>query len=549
MIELSGRDFIDVLTSMGHYLKAASKKIDELNVFPVPDGDTGSNMSSTFLSGLRNIKDITGEPTVSQVANKFARGLLYGARGNSGVILSQYFAGITTDGGSVDKASIQQVKDALVRGMDYAYKAVLVPVEGTILTVIKDATYAIKDIEVQSLEELATIYKKTLETSLENTPNLLPVLKEAGVVDSGAAGITELIEGVQGYFRGERYSIDEVLNTQQASTQHVDFDNYDFYSLNTYGYCTEFTIKLNPDKTFNKEEFTVRLESFGTSIVVVHQANIVKAHVHTRKPGDVFNFAQEYGALCLVKADNMAVQTEENSSIAASKVRKELNEAIVKEREPYGLISVVNGEGLKEIFTDLGCSIIEGGQTMNPSTKDFIDAIDAINADVVYIIPNNKNVFLSAKQAKALVNDKNVQVVPAKTISQGYASLLVFDGSLSPDENMREMEQKIKTIRSGEVTYAIRNSVSSGVEIHKGDYISILDSQIINSTKTRLESVKDLISSMVTNESMVLSIFYGEDVEEEELSEIESFIRENFDLEPQILSGGQKVYSYIIEVE
>lgn len=549
MIELSGRDFIDVLTSMGHYLKAASKKIDELNVFPVPDGDTGSNMSSTFLSGLRNIKDITGEPTVSQVANKFARGLLYGARGNSGVILSQYFAGITTDGGSVDKASIQQVKDALVRGMDYAYKAVLVPVEGTILTVIKDATYAIKDIEVQSLEELATIYKKTLETSLENTPNLLPVLKEAGVVDSGAAGITELIEGVQGYFRGERYSIDEVLNTQQASTQHVDFDNYDFYSLNTYGYCTEFTIKLNPDKTFNKEEFTVRLESFGTSIVVVHQANIVKAHVHTRKPGDVFNFAQEYGALCLVKADNMAVQTEENSSIAASKVRKELNEAIVKEREPYGLISVVNGEGLKEIFTDLGCSIIEGGQTMNPSTKDFIDAIDAINADVVYIIPNNKNVFLSAKQAKALVNDKNVQVVPAKTISQGYASLLVFDGSLSPDENMREMEQKIKTIRSGEVTYAIRNSVSSGVEIHKGDYISILDSQIINSTKTRLESVKDLISSMVTNESMILSIFYGEDVEEEELSEIESFIRENFDLEPQILSGGQKVYSYIIEVE
>ena len=550
MVELTGSAFIELLTTAGYHLKTNSKRIDDLNVFPVPDGDTGSNMSSTYLSGLKNLKDLPKNPTVTEVAKAFSRGLLYGARGNSGVILSQYFAGLAYDGGHVEVANIQNVKDALERGRVYAYNSVLVPVEGTILTVIKDATLAIQDESISSLEELAHIYQHALEVSLENTPNLLPVLKEAGVVDSGAAGLTELINGAIAYLEGERHTIDEVLEASSDAKKSVNFDDYDFYQLNTYGYCTEFTIKLNPDLSFDKEDFTKKLEVFGTSIVVVNDGDIVKAHVHTKTPGDVFTFAQKYGALCLVKAENMAIQTEENSSIAANKVKKEVDEETVKEREPYGIIAVLNGEGLKEVFTALGTSeIIDGGQTMNPSTKDFIDAVNRVNADDVYIIPNNKNVFMSAKQAKALINDKHVIVVPAKTIPQGYAALMSFDGSETAEDNMAGMDAKIKSIRSGEVTYAIRNSVSSGIQIHKGDYISILDSAIVNSMPTRLEAVKDLIMSMLTNESSMITIFYGKDVNNDEISEVEEYIRANYDVEPQIFAGGQNVYSYIIEVE
>ena len=554
MVEITGSDLIDILATAGYHLKNNSKKIDDLNVFPVPDGDTGSNMSYTFVSGLKALEDLGVNPNVSTVIQKFARGVLYGARGNSGVILSQFFAGLASTAGKLKKAKIKDIMVSLDAGCEYAYKAVVNPVEGTILTVIKDATKAIKKnrIKIETVEQLASIYDKALSKSLDNTPNLLPVLKEAGVVDSGAAGINELVKGVKSYFEeGERHQVSDVLELQGKCQQIINFDSYDYYTLNTYGYCTEFTLKLNPDKEFDKEEFTKKLEVFGGSMVVVKEDDILKAHIHTKTPGDVFSFAQQYGALCLVKADNMAVQTEENSSLAAKKVKKETSQKSFKEKVPYAIISVLNGKGLKEIFTELGASvIIDGGQTMNPSTEDFIKAVNKVNADDIYIIPNNKNVLLSAKQAKALINDKHIVIVPAKTIPQGYASLLAFDGSEKASNNVKEMEAKIKSIRSGEVTYATRNSVSSGLEIHKGDYISILDGQIINSVQSRFDSAKDLVSSMITNESYMLTLFYGIGVKEEEINELQQFINETYpDIEVQIFDGGQKIYSYIIEVE
>ena len=548
---LNGSTLIEALTVAGYYLKSNSKRIDDLNVFPVPDGDTGSNMSSTYISGLKNLKKLGENPTISDVMKAFSDGLLYGARGNSGVILSQFFAGINSHASGIETTTPEEVKKALQIGRTFAYKAVLVPVEGTILTVINDAAVAIADKHFDTFSELTSVYRRAVQVSLENTPNLLPVLKEAGVVDSGAAGLVEIINGIFAYYAGERHSIDEVAEVKGTQSKGiVDYMEYDFYALNTYGYCTEFILRLDPNSNFEKEAFISKFEDFGNSIVVVQNGEIVKAHIHTKHPGEVFNFAQKYGALCAVKAENMAIQTEENSSLAAGKVKKELTESEATTREPYAIISVVNGAGLKEVFTGLGTKyIIEGGQTMNPSTGEFVDAINNVNADDIYIIPNNKNVFLSASQAKALVNDKRVVVIPAKTIPQGYAALMVFDGTQTIDDNMAQIKAKIKTISSGEVTYSTRNTVSSGLEIKKGDFIAILDNQIINSKKKRLDSVKDLLVNMITNETSMLTIFYGEDVAESEIAQLQEYISKSFHVEPSMIPGGQKVYSYIIEAE
>ena len=551
MNTISGKTLLEMFLTGAYYLKQNYKTIDDLNVFPVPDGDTGSNMLSTMLSGIRELRNLEEDPNIADVAMKFSKGLLFGARGNSGVILSQIFAGFASLGPDYYSVDLNQAAEALNASKVVAYKSVSVPVEGTILTVISDATKAVlsKINKIESIEELSDIYLKEAEESLDRTPLLLPVLKEAGVVDSGGAGFVTILRGMKAGINGEYHTFDEVLSsTQSAQTSTKNFMDFDYYELNKYGYCTEFTIRLNPNLDFNKDDFSKKLEMFGYSIVVVSTEDIVKVHIHSKTPGEVFSFAQRYGALCAVKAENMAIQTSENSSIVVERLKSP--KRVEAKREKYGIVAVVNGDGLKDMFMALGVNeIVNGGQTMNPSTQDFIDAIEKVNAEHVFVIPNNKNVYMSARTAKALINDKHVVVVPAKTIAQGYAALTVFDQTLSPRQIIKDMETKIGSIESGEVTYAIRNSVSSGIEIHKNDFIGILDGTIINSFQNRMETVKDLIDSMITEESSQVVIFYGADVNDNELSELESYLETKSEICPQLIEGGQKIYSYIIEVE
>ncbi len=554
MNTLSAKELIDMFVTGAFYLKNSYKQIDDLNVFPVPDGDTGSNMLSTTISGIKELQRFAEQENIliGDVTKAFSKGLLFGARGNSGVIFSQIFAGLNNADYKGTCADRDTISEALKQSKISAYKSVVVPVEGTILTVVNDATKAVND-NIEKFEtviELFEFYLKEAEESLNRTPLLLPVLKEAGVVDSGGAGFLTFFKGMVAGLKGEIHTIDEVLSTSNDNkSASKSFMDYDFYQLNQYGYCTEFTIRLNPNCEFDKEDFSKKLEYYGYSIVVVNNDDIVKCHIHTNTPGDVFTFAQRYGALCAVKADNMAIQTMENSSLVAQKVKKTTKTNTKKEK--YGIVAVVNGDGLKEMFMALGVNeIIDGGQTMNPSTQDFIDAIKKVNAEHVFVIPNNKNVYMSAKAAKALINDRHVIVLPAKTISQGYAAMTCFDQTETPKQITKDMETKIASVRTGEVTYAIRNSVSSGIEIKKDDFIGILDGQIINSLKLRTDSTKDLIKYIITDESTQITIFYGEDVNEEEVSDIESYINDNYpDVFCQFVDGGQKIYSYIIEVE
>ena len=551
MDKLSGNKFIDMLVCAAYYLKENQKTVDDLNVFPVPDGDTGSNMLQTMLSGIKKIQALGDNPKISEVTLAFSRGLLFGARGNSGVILSQIFSGLANIDSNSTEASIDTIVKAFSESKANAYKSVLVPVEGTILTVVGDATKAIVDNKDKftSIEELAETYLNEATESLDRTPLLLPVLKEAGVVDSGGAGYVYIIRGMVASLKGEEHTFEEVLTqSDKKETQTKSYMDYDYYELNQYGYCTEFTIRLNPNLEFDKQSFTNKLELFGYSIVVVNNDDIVKVHIHTKTPGEVFSFAQKYGALCAVKADNMAIQTAENSSLVVDKVRKPSKKRA--ERNKYGVVAVLNGDGLKEMFFALGVDeIIDGGQTMNPSTQDFIDAIDRVNAEHVFVIPNNKNVYMSAKTAKALINDKHVIVIPAKTIAQGYAAMMCYDQSEGPRAIAKDMETKIQSIKSGEVTYAIRDSVSSGIRIKKNDFIAILDGTIVESTSERLETVASLLKKMITPDSTMVTIFYGEAVSEEEREEVEKLTNIYPDICLQLLSGGQKIYSYIIEVE
>ncbi|MBP5342404.1 DAK2 domain-containing protein [bacterium] len=551
MDKLSGNKFIEMLLTAAYYLKENQKAVDDLNVFPVPDGDTGSNMLSTVLSGIRKIQELDENPKIADVALSFSRGLLFGARGNSGVILSQIFSGLATVDSNVSDATIDVIVNAFSQSKINAYKSVLVPVEGTILTVVSDATKAIVDNKDKliSIEELAEIYVAEAIESLNRTPLLLPILKEAGVVDSGGAGFVYLCKGMLAALKGETHTFEEVLNqSDKKEVGQKSYMDFDYYELNQYGYCTEFTIRLNPNLEFDKQSFTTKLELFGYSIVVVNNDDIVKVHIHTKTPGDVFSFAQKYGALCAVKADNMAIQTAENSSLVAQKVRKPLKKK--KERSKYGVVATLNGDGLKEMFYALGVDeIIDGGQTMNPSTQDFIDAIDKVNAEHVFVIPNNKNVYMSAKAAKALINDKHVIVIPAKTISQGYAAMMCYDQSESPRAIAKDMETKIASVKSGEITYAIRDSISNGVQIKKNDFISILDGSIITSNKERIDSLNVLLKKMITPDSTMITVFYGEDVDTTEIEKLEAFVSDYPDVCLQVLNGGQKIYSYIIEVE
>lgn len=518
-------------------LKNQHQEINDLNVFPVPDGDTGSNMQSTMMSGVSAIESLDNE-SIDVVGKALSRGLLMGARGNSGVILSQLFSGFAKAFKEQKTANAPALIEGLKQGVQQAYGAVINPVEGTILTVAREAAekasaaaHADSDII-----DVLNIYLDEAKQSLGRTPDMLPVLKESGVVDSGGAGLILIVEGMISALKGEVFQeekIDPTIGVHHEMEGEVEF-----------GYCTEFIIELDPEKPFDVDIFKAQLTELGDSIVVVSDDEICKVHIHTVTPGDALNLGQRYGEFMKLKIENMTVQHEELKKQNSVHQKKDV-------KKKYGLITVVNGSGLRTMFEEMGVSVvIEGGQTMNPSTQDFIDAIDAINAENIIIIPNNKNVFLSAETAAREVSDKNVIVVPAKTIPQGYASLTMFDANQDVDAAIEEMHELIDHVRTGEITHAVRDTKISGLKINKGDYLGIAEGNIVSAQTSRLDAVKFLFGDLILPDSEIVTLMVGEAPDDKEVKAVKKYLADMFaHVEIEVIDGHQSVYDYLIAVE
>jgi len=494
-------------------------------------------MSMTMTAGAKELASLS-EASIGKVAKVLSRGLLMGARGNSGVILSQLFRGFATSLEGKDEATVEELAKALENGVKTAYKAVMKPVEGTILTVAREsAEAAIKLYETtETVEALYELVVAEMLISLDKTPDLLPVLKEVGVVDSGGQGLVYIMEGFLKALKGEVISLEK----QQSGTvqkKEVSSGNEEI----EFGYCTEFILRLDENlKLFKEDIFRNRLEKLGNSIVVVQDEDIVKVHVHTLTPGDALNLAQKYGEFVTLKIENM---TEQHNEIMSQPVKVQPKE--------YGIISVVAGNGMQHLFEEHGCHyVIEGGQTMNPSTEDFLKAIKEVNAKNIIILPNNSNIIMAANQAAEVTEEANVVVIPSKTIPQGYTALMMFNEQATSDENKDEMIKAISEVKSGQITYAVRDTNMNGVEIKENDFIGILDKDIVVSTKDRFESACALVDKMIDEDSEIVTIFYGEDIDEDEADELAEYIESKFeDAEVTIFGGDQPVYSYIISVE
>ena len=530
-------------------LRNDHQRINELNVFPVPDGDTGSNMQSTMMSGVKAIGALEDE-SVEKVAKVLSRGLLMGARGNSGVILSQLFSGFAKVFKGKETATVPEFVEGLARGVKQAYGAVINPVEGTILTVAREAAEvaSAKVKEDSGLQDILNIYIKEAYESLDRTPDLLPVLKDAGVIDSGGAGFNVIIDGILWALEGQILE-DAKFNTVASVSQEIgSYDQDDIF-----GYCTEFIVQLKDGNKFNKDKFIKRISRFGDSLVVVSDEEICKVHIHTQTPGDVLNFGQQFGNFATLKIENMSLQhsetllhtDEEGESCGHD------HGTYVKPKTKYGIITVVNGKGLKATFKEMGVSvIIDGGQTMNPSTEDFINAVENLNCDHVIIIPNNGNVLLSAQHAAKYIKDRSVSVLEAKTIAQGYASLTMFDANQELEENLKEMQELINNVKTGEVTYAVRDTDFKGVQIKKDEFIGIANGEIVTSNVERIETVCNLVEQLVDEDSEIVTIMYGETVTPKELEELSLKIDTHYpDVEVEVIEGNQDIYSYIIAVE
>ncbi|WP_343287723.1 DAK2 domain-containing protein [Turicibacter bilis] len=541
--QINGIVFKQMVINGANNLANRSKYVDQLNVFPVPDGDTGTNMSMTMTAGAKELVSLE-EASIGKVAKVLSRGLLMGARGNSGVILSQLFRGFATGLEGKDEADIEDITKALESGVKTAYKAVMKPIEGTILTVARESAEAAgaKYETVETIVDLYDLVVNEMQISLNRTPELLPVLKEVGVVDSGGQGLLYIFEGFLKALKGETIVLEaQTEATGESAQTALSSDEVEF------GYCTEFIIRLDEERTpFKEDVFRGRLEKLGNSIVVVQDEDIVKVHVHTLTPGDALNLAQKHGEFVKLKIENM---TEQHNEIIGQNAPQ--SEPAKREQAEYGIISVVAGEGIKHLFEEQGCHyVIEGGQTMNPSTEDFLKAIDELNAKNIIILPNNSNIIMAANQAAQVTEDVNVVVVPSKTIPQGYTALMMFNEHASVEDNIEEMNQAITEVKSGQVTYAVRDTQMNGVDIKENDFIGILDKDIIVSVPERFESACALVDKMIDEDSEIVTILYGEGVDEDEADELAEYIENKYDdVEVTIFDGQQPVYSYIISVE
>ena len=534
-----------------------SKKewINELNVFPVPDGDTGTNMSMTIMSAAKEVSSLE-DPTMAALAKAISSGSLRGARGNSGVILSQLFRGFCKVIKEYDEVDVTILSEAFQKAVETAYKAVMKPKEGTILTVAKGAADKALEFsdDTEDIVKFADEVIKHAEYVLDQTPEMLPVLKQAGVVDSGGQGLVQVLKGAFDALTGKE--IDYTIDGGQSGSTPAKISAETEAEIK-FGYCTEFIIVLNAPMS-EKEEHAYKafLESIGDSIVVVADDEIVKTHVHTNDPGLALQKALTFGSLSKIKIDNMREEHQEKLIKESEKLAQQQKEeeAAAKPAEPakeMGFISVSIGAGMNEVFKGLGVDyIIEGGQTMNPSTEDMLNAIDHVNAKNIFILPNNKNIIMAANQAVSLVEDKNIIVIPTKTIPQGITALVNYIPDHSAEENKDQMMAEIENVKTGQVTYAVRDTEIDGKTIKQDDFMGIGDKSILAVGKDLKETTLEMVDAMVDEDSAIVSIYFGSDSDEASAEEIASVIEEKYpDLEVEINDGGQPIYYYVISVE
>ena len=551
---MDGQLFREILISGAANLALNYKKVDALNVFPVPDGDTGTNMRMTIEAGAAEVKNVT-ETSIYDVAKKASRGMLMGARGNSGVILSQLFRGLYKGLAGHNMVNAVELGVAFKSAVDQAYGAVLKPQEGTILTVARESTEYVNKMvtEKTTLIEFFELLMEEGNRSLQRTPELLPVLKEAGVVDSGAVGYLCVIEGMLKALQGEPIEASAILENTHVSVSRT----FNAHSTLEYGYCTEFILQLQYSKVdianFDIKVITDFLETLGDSIVAIKDEDIVKIHVHTKTPGVVLNTCQQYGEFVTLKIENMSVQ---HSEMAVSDEECNCDECVEmrKQQAPkkFGVVCVASGDGLVEIFKQMGADyVVEGGQSMNPSAEDFVKGFDCLNAENIIVFPNNSNIVLTAEQAAKYYKDANVYVVKSKTLAQGYSALTMLDLS-SGDINtiIEELQNVISNVTTGLITYSIRDAEIDGINIKKDDYIGICNGAMKVSVANRLEAAKELIAQTDIEEKDIITIIYGKDVDEAELALLVEHIENTYtNVEVDTINGGQNVYSYILAIE
>ena len=549
MEKINGLVLAEMIDLGSKNLAKNAEKINSLNVFPVPDGDTGTNMNLSMSSGAKETAANVVE-NIGELGKSFSKGLLMGARGNSGVILSQLFRGMSQHIADKKEVNAKEFADAIQNGVSIAYKAIIKPVEGTILTVAREAAEAgLKAAEntTSVVEVMEAIYVEA-QASLKRTPDLLPILKEVGVVDSGGQGLVCVYQGFVAALKGEKIEGLESVETNVVDMQFEDDHDMDFMSPEdiVYGFCTEFTVRLDKEKKdFNEDKFREDMSKFGDSLLVISDSEYVKIHVHTETPGDVFNYGQQYGELIKIKSDNMREQHREVLR------KQEAKQATTpKELKEQAMISISMGAGLSKVLTSMGVDyIVEGGQTMNPSTEDIMKAIKEVNAKNIFIFPNNKNIQLAAKQAAELA-EENVFVIESKTAPQGLAAVMVFNPQASADENFANMQEVLSTVSTLEVTHAVRDTNIEGIEIKKDEFMGIKDGKIVVSNLSLNTVLEELLEKSIDEDKEIVTLYLGEESTEEYTDFLEQLIEEKYpDVEVELIESGQPVYPYIIGVE
>lgn len=530
MDKINGKALREMLLSGCNNLNARKKEVDALNVFPVPDGDTGTNMSLTFTNGIAEVEK-SGSEQFNIVAKTLSRGLLMGARGNSGVILSQIFRGFAQAVADKEELDAMGFANAFLNGAKLAYKAVMRPVEGTILTVIREASeYGVFFVEQNpncTIEEFFDLLCKEAKASLDRTPELLPILKEARVVDSGATGLLVIFEGFYSYLIGNPILSDASTVKNASSIKG--------------GYRVEFILNLSDHgkHLFNEEKVRNSLGKIGDEITMIQDGDTIKVRLVTLAPGDALSIGQRYGEFAEVQIDNFAFA-----------LKPSILETTTEKVNEFGVISVCAGKGLEDLFKKYRADyVIAGGQTMNPSTQDFVDAIAKVNAKNIFILPNNSNIILAAQQASTIVEGKNVHVLTTKSIPQGLAACLVFNPEATLEDNLETMNQAIKATKSGSITYAIKDTVIDGKEIHAGDFMSIYEKDIVATSQDKVQAVHDLLDAMVDDDSGIITLIYGDDIDDVLATKLSEELTEKFDLDVELHKGNQPVYSFIVGVE
>lgn len=545
--KINGKLFADMIIQGAQNLSNNADLVDSLNVYPVPDGDTGTNMNLTMTSGREEVENNLSK-NIGELGKTFSKGLLMGARGNSGVILSQLFRGFCKNIESESEINSKLLAESFQAGVETAYKAVMKPVEGTILTVAKDAAQAAveKANNTEDCIELMEYIIVKANESLENTPNLLAVHKEVGVVDSGGKGLLCVYEGFLKALKGEKVEA-KVAKIDKDEFVH---DEHDFHGvINTediiYGYCTEMMVRFGKNKkAFDEQEFRQDMSQFGDSLLVINDEEIVKVHVHTEHPGKVFNYGQQYGELIKLKVENMREQHREV-------IRKEQHTAKPKmETVETAIITISMGEGISEIFKSMGAThIISGGQTMNPSTEDIVKVIEQSKCKRAIILPNNKNILMASEQAASIV-DAEAVVIPTKSIPQGISALFQYDVDATLEENKAQMADSVNNVKSGSLTYAVRDTKIDGVEIKKDAFMGLIEDKIVSSQSDQLTTVTELLNEMLAEDSEILTVIIGQDAEQEVTDNMINWIEEQYpDVEVEVHEGGQPIYQYFFSVE